>query len=81
MIETCARFGLLTQFMSVSAEDKVLTFSALYLRSEQQIKSLQFMTNFEFITILLVLLFFADALGPARANAAKKVRRQSAQFL
>jgi len=28
MIETCARFHLLTQSVSVSAEDKELTFSA-----------------------------------------------------
>jgi len=52
MVETCAGFSWLTQFVLVSGQDEELNFSALPLRSGPQIKSLQFMTDIHSIIIL-----------------------------
>jgi len=45
MIEACAAFSLLTQSVSVSGGGEDLSFSALRLRSERQIKSVQVITK------------------------------------
>jgi len=52
MIEICAGFSLLAQCMSVSGGDDDSTFSALRLRSERQIESVQFITDFDSIMII-----------------------------
>jgi len=49
MIEACARFGLLTQSMSVSGGDEDLIFSAHRLCSGRQMKRVQFMMEFDSI--------------------------------
>jgi len=56
MIETCAEFSLLSQSVSVSGGDDALTFSVLRLGSGRQIKSAQFMTDFNSISTSPILL-------------------------